>query len=233
MYPTIQRNWGRLFPGMQPFLRRTFPGALWQGDRQRREIALTFDDGPHLHDTPQLLDVLARHGVPATFFHLGHIIDRMPDLTREAADAGHQVAIHGYRHHPFVLEPSWLLRRELDYTRALVARVCNLAVETVRDVRPPYGVFSPATLRQLAAWGYRPVMWSCVPLHWVQPAANSVRQVLRQTGPGALLVLHEGQPTGPPVAELADEIIARLQAAQFRFVTVDQLWQTVASHDVE
>jgi hypothetical protein len=94
-----------------------------------------------------------------------------------------------------------------------------------RDVRPPYGIFTPHTLTLLARWQYRPVMWTVVPGHWLQPAAVTVRQVLAQTRAGAILVLHEGQRYGPPVARLVDTILTFLPAEAWQFVTIDQLWQ--------
>ena len=82
----------------------------------------------------------------------------------------------------------------------------------IRDVRPPYGLYTPAVLQALAAWGYRPVMWSVVPFHWLQPAAPSIAQATGSARPGSVLVLHESL-AGPPVAELSDAIIPRLKAA--------------------
>jgi peptidoglycan/xylan/chitin deacetylase (PgdA/CDA1 family) len=68
-------------------------------------------------------------------------------------------------------------------------------------------------------------MWSSVPLHWLQSGAATAQQVREEVRPGSLLVLHEGQRHGPPVAELLDAIIPQLKQADLRFVTVDQLWQ--------
>src|SRR5437763_594870 len=61
-------------------------------------IALTFDDGPHLRGTPAVLDVLAHHDAPATFFLVGEQVEREPALAAEIAAAGHEIGIHGYRH---------------------------------------------------------------------------------------------------------------------------------------
>lgn len=190
------------------------------GDPSRGEIALTFDDGPHPRDTPQLLEVLAKHQVLATFFWLGINIEQGLPLVQAAAQAGHQIAIHGYDHRPFPAVPAARLEQQLDYVRLRLAEIIG---RTPSDVRPPFGVFVPSTLRSLVRWGYRPVMWSVVPLHWLQPAQQTVQQVVRQTRAGTLIVLHEGRQIGPPVAQLTDAIISQLTAAQLRFVTVDQL----------
>jgi peptidoglycan/xylan/chitin deacetylase (PgdA/CDA1 family) len=219
-----KRQAAGLLPGIHRVLSRQFQDALWAGLPDRREIALTFDDGPHEHDTPQLLEVLARHQVQATFFSVGEKVEAHPHLVRAMAAAGHQIAIHGYRHRHFPLESEQTLRGQLAYTQSLIARTSGYDASLVRDVRPPYGTFTPGTLRSLTMWGYRPVMWSVVPIHWLQPAEATVAQVMQQTCAGSLIVLHESL-SGPPVAALADTIISALKTAQFRFITVDQMWR--------
>jgi peptidoglycan/xylan/chitin deacetylase (PgdA/CDA1 family) len=83
VHPSSLQRWSwHVVPQIHPILQRYFPQALWAGSSQERCIALTFDDGPDLRDTPALLDVLARHGVRATFFWLGergrHALNSFP-----------------------------------------------------------------------------------------------------------------------------------------------------------
>jgi len=221
----LQRWSWRVVPHIHPILQRRFPEALWAGSAERSEIALTFDDGPNPYDTPALLEVLARHGALATFFWLGEPVQMLPTLAHMAAAAGHQIAIHGYGHRAFPLLPAHVLLGQLNRTRQLIADATGQDFVQIRDVRPPYGVFTPHTLTLLARWQYRPVMWTVVPGHWLQPATQTVRQVVAQTRAGAIVVLHEGQRCGPPVAALADTILTHLGGAAWRFVTVDALWQ--------
>src|SRR5688572_26509588 len=85
-------------------LRASFPKALWQGNPQRREIALTFDDGPHPSATPDLLALLDLYQVRATFFHVGQHAAGAPHLVQQVLAAGHQIGLHGYKHHSFLLK---------------------------------------------------------------------------------------------------------------------------------
>ncbi|HEY3229269.1 MAG TPA: polysaccharide deacetylase family protein [Roseiflexaceae bacterium] len=209
-------------------LRRRFPGALWAGQPVAPQVALTFDDGPDPRDTPQLLDVLAQQQVTATFFELGQRAERWPALVRAVAVAGHQLALHGYRHRPFPLEARLALRGQLAYTQRLLAALGGQESSAIRDVRPPYGLCTPAGLIALAAWGYRPVMWSVVPFHWQQSANATIVQTTRLVRAGSVLVLHESL-GGPAVADLADVIVTRLKAAGFQFVSVDQMWRVHSS----
>jgi peptidoglycan/xylan/chitin deacetylase (PgdA/CDA1 family) len=205
-----------------------FPMALWGGHADRREIALTFDDGPHAVDTPQLLAVLAHYDLSATFFQIGSRVAAAPELTRMIATAGHQVGIHGYRHRSFLFERFRVLRRQLIQTQELIAHATGREAAAIRDVRPPFGHFTPATLRALVAWGYRPVMWSVVPFHWLQSADTTVRQVLRDVENGSIVVLHEGL-HGPPVIDLVQATLPLLIAAGYRFITIDEMWQSLSA----
>ncbi len=205
-------------------LQSRFPQALWSGPGDRRQLALTFDDGPDARDTPQLLEALARHQVSATFFQIGQRAEQQPALVRMVAAAGHQIAMHGYYHHPFPLQAPLALRAQLVRTQRLIAAASGRVPSSVRDVRPPYGVVTPATLAALTAWGYRPVMWSVVPFHWLQPAEPTIEQTVRHASAGSVLVLHE-RLAGPPVAALVAAIVPRLLEAGFEFVSVDQMWR--------
>jgi peptidoglycan/xylan/chitin deacetylase (PgdA/CDA1 family) len=191
-------------------------------------VALTFDDGPDPRDTPQLLEVLARQQVTATFFQLGQRAEQSPALVSAVAAAGHQLALHGYRHRPFPLEAPLALRAQLAYTQRLLVALSGQESAVIRDVRPPYGLCTPAGLRALAAWGYRPVMWSVAPFHWQQPPSATIAQATHLVRPGSVLVLHESL-GGPAVADLTDVILTWLKAAGFQFVSVDQMWRVYLS----
>lgn len=121
-------------------------------------VALTFDDGPHPHNTPRILEGLARHNAKATFFLLGSEVTKYPGLVREIFAEGHQVANHGYSHN----RPSEI------GTRAYLAEVVRTQhlledltqSELRRDFRPPYGELTPAAFAALVVRGFRLVYWS-------------------------------------------------------------------------
>jgi peptidoglycan/xylan/chitin deacetylase (PgdA/CDA1 family) len=211
-------------PAIPVLLQRQFPQIFWEGSAARQEIALTFDDGPDRRDTLALLEVLARERVTATFCHVGERVAANPGLTATVAAAGHQVGLHGYRHQPFVLLPPELLHTQLDRTRDLVARVTNRPAEAVVDVRPPYGAITPALADTLVRWGYRPLIGGIVPVHWLQPREQTVAQILQYAHPGGVIVLHETL-GGPPITRIVAEIIPRLAAQGYSFVTVAQMRQ--------
>ena len=216
-----------LYPLLYQILQPTFPNCLWTGKLDSKAIALTFDDGPHPDYTPQLLEVLDRYSIPASFFLLGAGVNRSPKLTRAIYERGHWLGLHGYDHRSFPLLTTLDLKQSLQATQAAIARACCLDPATICDVRPPNGLFTPQTLNLLNQWRYRPVMWSVVPEDWVRPGVFVVVQrVLQQVNNGSLIVLHDGACGGQDVAATVQNLVPQLLQRGYRFVTVDTLWQS-------
>lgn len=202
---------------------RRFPDILWFGNEAYREIALTFDDGPHLRDTPQVLDILAKHNIHATFFLIGKHIEQCPNLVKQIHQNGHQLGIHCFQHMPFPLQNSLVLRSQLARTRNAIANICGISSETIRDLRPPYGTFTAQIAAMLKEWEYRLVLWNNIPPHWIQPMNWTINQILDQTMPGTIIVLHDGHGHGTKVTQILDIIIPKLKIQGFDFVTIEQM----------
>ena len=203
-------------------MQRKHPDILWFGDEARREIALTFDDGPHPKDTPQVLETLAKHNIHATFFLVGRYVEQYPALVKQIHQSGHQLGIHGFRHRPFPLEKPSTLQSQLDRTRNAIANVCGISPETIKDLRPPYGTFTSTTTRGLTEWGYQLVLWNNIPPHWMQPVSWTISQIFDQVHSGSIIVLHDGHGHGTKVAQILDIIIPKLKAQGYNFVTIEQ-----------
>jgi peptidoglycan/xylan/chitin deacetylase (PgdA/CDA1 family) len=213
-----------LFPLVYRLLQPTFPHCLWCGNSNSKTIALSFDDGPHPQYTPQVLSVLKRYNITASFFWLGNCVNRFPDIGKTVSEQGHWIGLHGYEHDSFPLLSPTQLKQSLEKTQIAIYNACNLSPEKVRDVRPPNGFFTPQTLHLFQQWNYRPVMWSVVPEDWVHPGVNVVvNRVIKQVKPGSLIVLHDGYFGGKDVAETINILIPRLLQEGYEFVTVDSL----------
>ena len=215
-----------LFPVVHRVLKPAFPNCLWAGSLREPTIALTFDDGPHPRYTPQLLQVLDRYSVTASFFWLGACVRQNPKIAKSVSDRGHWIGLHGYDHRSFPMLSTAALRDTLEQTQAEIAIACQLDPQVVRDVRPPNGLFTPQTLNLLQQWRYRPVMWSVVPEDWVSPGINIVVQrVLQQVQNGSVIVLHDGSCGGADVAAIAGQLIPQLLHKGYKLVTIEALWQ--------
>jgi len=160
------------------------------------EIALTYDDGPNPAATPKLLEVLARHGVRATFFLIGRFASAQPALVREIAAAGHIVGNHSTTHPwlPFVSDTR--IRREL--------ADCNAALEDtlgapIRYFRPPHGARRPYVLRAARELELTPVQWNIICGDWNPVSADVIfgraaRGIARneRANRASNIVLHDG-----------------------------------------
>jgi len=189
-------------------------------------IALTFDDGPSSY-TAQVLDILARYQVKATFFVIGRNVEQYPDLARRIVAEGHAIGNHTYSHPLWAaMETSRHVERELDRAATAIQAATGI-VPTL--FRPPHGWRSPWMIRLARSKGYEVVTWSVSPDDWQRPPSQViVERVLRQARPGAIILLHDGLETkvGPPVQNTVaalPTIIEELQARGYRFVTIPEL----------
>jgi peptidoglycan/xylan/chitin deacetylase (PgdA/CDA1 family) len=153
-------------------------------------VALTFDDGPHAHGTPVVLEALARGGASATFFLVGEQVAQRPALAREIVDAGHEVAVHGYRHSLLLRRRVRELAADLDRALAVIADATGVAPALYR---PPYGVFSSGALAHVRERGWRPLLWSTWGRDWERRATSQsiARRATSGLRPGDVVLLHD------------------------------------------
>ena len=157
---------------------------------ERRDVALTFDDGPHPQGTPAVLEELARSGATATFFLVGEQVDARPALARAIVDAGHEVAVHGYRHTLLLRRRMRELAADLDRAVASIESATGVAPALYR---PPYGIFGAGSLAHVRARGWRPLLWSKWGRDWERRATpqSIARRATRDLRPGDVVLLHD------------------------------------------
>ena len=202
---------GVLLPGFS-----VFGDVLARGARGRREIALTFDDGPHPETTRRVLAILAQARARATFFVLGEKVERHPEVVRAIVDAGHAVGLHGHTHDPlYSLRSSARLAADLAAARAAVERACGVQAVLFR---PPVGFVSHSVALAADRAGLTLVGFTARTRDGVARAdsATVLARATRALENGAILVLHDAAerddrlPASLPVlAELCAELDRR------------------------
>ncbi len=178
-----------------PALAPVVPGLARALDVPTRQegaggVALTFDDGPHPQGTPAVLEVLREHGATATFFLAGEQVVRRPALTAEIVAAGHRVELHCHRHRNLL---RLSVREFLEDAERARAAIEEAAGQAIADYRPPYGIFSAATLRAVRRRGWRPVLWSRWGRDWTRRATpeSIARRSSSSIQAGDIVLLHD------------------------------------------
>jgi peptidoglycan/xylan/chitin deacetylase (PgdA/CDA1 family) len=196
-------------------------------------LALTYDDGPNRRWTPELLELLARHGIRATFFVVGKYVEQRPDLVQRTRDEGHALGNHTYSHANLLTISDEKIGSELDRCAEAVRNAaCEFSeVPAGHLCRPPYGRRRPGTLRVLRERGYAPVLWSVTCWDWSKRVTTGkiMRHAVKQTRGGDVILLHDGDGDhGMDVdrhcsLEATELIIERYGNAGFEFVTIPEL----------
>jgi peptidoglycan/xylan/chitin deacetylase (PgdA/CDA1 family) len=206
-----------------------FGRTLIAGD-DPSEIALTFDDGPNDAATPELLEVLARHGVRATFFMVGDFVKLRPEIARQVAAAGHLLGNHTMSHPKLSVQPAARVRQELADCNAVLEDITGAAVHCFR---PPFGARRPMVLRAARELGLTPVMWNVTGYDWEPIGVDGILKNLdtgieknRRQGHGSNLLLHDGGHLGMGAARMdtvraVERLLSARQGTEMRFVTVD------------
>ena len=192
----------------------------------RNEIALTIDDGPDPAVTPQVLDLLDRYAIQATFFCIGQRAERYPDLCREIVRRGHTVENHSQQHrHDFSLLGPRGLAQELQASQDTLSRICG---QRPLFFRAPAGLRNPFLEPVLAGLGLRLASWSARGFDTrVGDPERVKRRLLRGLRGGAILLLHDGHAartdSGTPVLlEVLPAVLESAAAAGLRPVTLRQ-----------
>jgi peptidoglycan/xylan/chitin deacetylase (PgdA/CDA1 family)/heat shock protein HslJ len=181
-------------------------------------VYLTFDDGPtDPHWTPQVLEVLARHDAKATFFVLGQLAKRYPELIQTQVDAGHSVANHTFDHRTLDGIGREAFFKELEDTEAALGGLGS------KCVRPPYGATDAYTRAYAAELGYALVMWNIDTEDWRRPGVDAiVSGVLTDVYPGAILLMHDGGGDRAQTVQALDTILEALGQQGYVFEVVCQ-----------
>ena len=181
----------------------------------KKQIAITFDDGPNPEYTMKLLEGLKKRGVKATFFVLGEEVERYPDILKAAYDDGHLIGVHSYQHVNFGRIGDAAALEQVEKTRQAIYDVTG---EYTGYIRPPYGCWKKELDQELPMIE---VLWDIDPLDWATKDADTVVQrVLQKCPDGSIILLHDASESSVCAAFT---IIDTLQKQGYEFVTVDEM----------
>ncbi|WP_287022729.1 polysaccharide deacetylase family protein [Cohnella sp.] len=206
-------------------MQRRYRGAFFLSAPGRpRQVALTFDDVPDPRFTPQVLDILKRKQVRATFFVVGEKALKHPDLVRRIRREGHAIGNHSFDHPNFARMSTAEVRRQIRRTEAVIRRQVGFAP---RLIRPPYGEIREPQLKWAKSEGYAVVNWNVDSLDWRQLGAQAVfRNVTTAVRPGSIILLHAGGGVGQNLCgtiEALPVLIDWLRSKGYEMVALPQM----------
>lgn len=191
---------------------------LIRGNPSQKRIALTFDDGPHPKYTRELLAILKKYNVKATFFVVGMMAERNPDLVRLELKEGHLIGNHTYHHVNLTRIPDSEIPVEwqacTDVLKSILGRSIGFA-------RPPGGDYDSIVIKAAMSRGLTTVLWTDDPGDYASPGDKVIAtRVLDRVSNGGIILLHDGiQQT----VDVLPQIIQTLKKKGFKFVTVDKM----------
>lgn len=185
-----------------------------------RKVAITFDDGP-VENTQEILAVLNKYRVNASFFCIGKNIEQHPEIFKQILKSGHFVGNHTYTH-----------TRKMGFlsTRRLVEEIqkCDEVIGKVGGVtpltfRPPFGIINPKTQQALKMTGHKVIGWN---LRSYDAILNSeeviLKRIFKKIKPGDVILLHD---TKKKTVEILEQLLLFLQSNNYTCVRVDNLFE--------
>jgi peptidoglycan/xylan/chitin deacetylase (PgdA/CDA1 family) len=192
---------------------------LYWGNRNRREIAITFDDGPHPKCVPTILRILAQHHARATFFVIGEMADRCPEMVLAEAAAGHQVSNHTFHHARLNKVMPELAGPEIEACDVTLERILKRPAD--HYFRPPGGEISENVVMACRRLGKTPVMYTDDPQDFKNLGEKVLLdRLLRKAAPGGIILLHDNV---RQTIRILPALLSALEEQGYRFVTIAQL----------
>ncbi len=195
--------------------------TVYSHNNDSKRIALTFDDGPHYKYTAEILDILAEYNVKATFFVVGMLAERYPELILRELAEGHEVGNHTWSHPKLGKISESELSRELIKTERVLNEIADYRPKLFR---PPEGNTSKIVESAAQKNDYSIVIWSVDTLDWAHtPTDKIVETVLDKTCAGSIILCHDFIGSNSPTPDALRRFIPALLDAGYKFVTVSEL----------
>lgn len=203
---------------------QVFGETVWQGPREARALALTFDDGPS-ESTPRILEILTRHNVRATFFQCGANVERLPAVARAVAAAGHEIGNHSHSHPYLFLRSPAAIHADLLRAQRVIERHTGAAPGWFRA---PFGCRWFGLRAAQRRLGLRGVTWTAIGYDWKLAADDVVKKLAMSARNGAILCLHDGRelrsrPEVGVTVESVRRLVPMLLDQGYQFETLSRL----------
>lgn len=201
-----------MFVTTSKFIHNLFPSITWRKETNKKEIWLTFDDGPDPEATPWILSTLKEENIKATFFLVGQQIEEYPELVNAIIKDGHIVANHSYSH-----KNGWLTAKE-KYLADI--EKCQELMPKNKLFRPPYGKITKAQISALKE-KYKIILWDVLSWDFQQnTTAKRVKEnIITNVKAGSIVVLHNNKKSLKNLSPILKETLQKLKQEGYTFST--------------
>lgn len=184
-------------------------------------VALTFDDGPHPKYTDEILDILEKYEIKATFFVIGKNAESYPEKLKRITKCGHEIGNHTYSHVTAGKTCVSDLSAELQRTHSIVK---NITGKDCVLFRPPTGYCNTVAVKSAAEMNYKIIVWTVDTRDWAHTSAeNIIKNVKAHISCGSIVLFHDYISPPSPTPAALKELVPYLLNESYRFVTVSEL----------
>ena len=203
-------------------------GTIYRVKTDKKHVVLTFDDGPSPIWTPKILDELKSENIKATFFMIGHHVQKYPEIAKRVVEEGHTVGNHGYAHSVMLYYTPAEIEEEIKYTEHVIREITGF---TTKYFRPPKAWLRQTIKKKVKSMGYETVLWSLNSKDWVSFNHKSIaRYISKNIKNGDILLFHDsGSVTSTEGGSRLQTVktislLARtLRKQGFEFITIEEL----------
>lgn len=188
--------------------------------KQEKVIGLTFDDGPWPHSTPEVLNILKKNDIKATFFWIGQNLQTYPQIAQQVVAAGHAIGNHTWHHWYHHMNES-TAAHEIEDTARLIYKTTGVKTSVFR---PPGGLLKNGVADYAKKEKYVTVMWSVDSIDY-RPLTSQqiIKNVMRKVKPGGIVLMHDGGGNRSATVKALPQIIAQLKEQGYSFASVPEL----------
>jgi len=202
-------------------MRQDIANVYSHKENEDMKIAITFDDGPHRTKTPEILDILKKYGVTATFFVVGSCVESYPDIVQRELSEGHEVGNHTFSHISLVGGDMEKMKDEIIKTEEVLFENVEYRPKLFR---PPEGVCNEGIASVAASLDYSVILWNIDTRDWAHTSKDDiVNMVLRNIESGDIILFHDAISGESHTAEALEIIIPALKEKGYKFVKVSEL----------
>lgn len=203
-----------------PFLFNDQEAVLMKGNQDKSDIALTFNISWGDKQVHEVLTVLKKHDVRATFFVGGEWAERHPHIIEKMTEDTHEIAMLGYRYKNYLQQEAAQIRKDLMYAKEVFRKLGN---HDIKYFRPPTGLFNEEMVQTAKTLGLDVIYWSVNPRDWENKGIEVLAdELIKQTSGGDIILLHASD-DAKETAKALEVVIPQLKEKELSFVTISEL----------